>query len=70
MAEANAPKWRVKFWFLDLDKGGWVSLEYAHVPYEDREVALVICTQRAVRLGFTVNKDTKIRVDSETGDLS
>lgn len=59
------PQWRVTFWFL---ADNWIQLGFAFVKAESEDRAVMFCTQRAVKLGFHANKDTKIEVRTETGD--
>lgn len=59
--------WRVKLWFLDIGKGGWVGLEFAFVEAADEHHAVAYSLQRAFRLGFSANRDTQIEAWQETG---
>lgn len=61
------PKYRVEFWFLNLDQGGWCQLGWAHVEAKSREHALGRCSQRALKLGHVVSSDTQISVREEDG---
>lgn len=62
---SETPQWRVTFWFLANE---WTQLGYAFVKAESEHRAIAFCTQRAVKLGFSFNKDTRIEVRPETGD--
>jgi hypothetical protein len=55
----------VTFWFLD---NGWVQVGFAFVAAGSEQVALTMCAQRALKLGFRVDKDTRIKIRPETGD--
>lgn len=59
------PQWRVTFWFL---ADNWIQLGFAFVKAESEYRAVMFCTQRAVKLGFSANKDTKVEIRPETGD--
>lgn len=61
------PDWRVTFWFL-TDAMGWTQLGFAFVKAETERIALMLCTQRAVKLGFRVDADTKVEIRTEIGD--
>jgi hypothetical protein len=63
----ETPQWRVTFWFL-TDAMGWTQLGFAFVGAKSEHHALMLCTQRASRLSFRVDKDTRIEVRPETGD--
>jgi hypothetical protein len=60
-------KFRVEFWFLDTNRGGWCQVGWAYVEAADRDHALGKCVQRAVRLGFVFNTDTLVSVKEEDG---
>lgn len=60
------PGWRVTFWFLN--GMGWVQLGFAFVKARSEYLALMTCTQRASKLGFVVDSDTKVEIRPETGD--
>lgn len=64
-ATGEMPEWRVTFWFL---VGGWVQLGFAFVKARTEHSALAACSQRAAKIGFTVDPDTKIEIRPETGD--
>jgi hypothetical protein len=64
MSEAH-PGWRVTFWFLTGDMG-WTQLGFAFLSAEDEQHAISKAAQRAVKFGFTVNKDTTIDCRRET----
>jgi hypothetical protein len=66
---SDKPQWRVAFWFLDTRQFGvsWVQLGFAYVEARDRDHAITLCSQRAAKLGFGINKDTIIRARRETG---
>ena len=58
--------WRVTFWFLA--GWGWTQLGFAFVEAKSEHHALMLCTQRSAKLGFTVDRDTQIEIRPETGD--
>lgn len=58
--------WRVGFWFLTQETG-WTHIEYAFVRAGSWEAAIAYGAQRVERLGFKVNKDTKIKAAYEEG---
>ena len=66
MTVEEVPEWRVTFWFLN--GMGWVQLGFAFVKARSEHLALALCIQRATKLGFVTDKDTKIEVRPETGD--
>lgn len=61
----EAPEWRVTFWFL---ADGWIQLGFAFVKAKSEHLALMLCTQRASKIGFRVDKDTKVEIRPEAGD--
>lgn len=63
----DVPDWRVTFWFL-TDKLGWTQLGFAFVEAKSEHLALMLCTQRASKIGFEVGKDTIVEIRPETGD--
>lgn len=69
MATDQLPRWRVKMWFL-TDKFGisWVGLEFPFLKAKDRDKAIMYCTERAITLGFTVNKDTVVEANRDNSD--
>ena len=60
--DTKTPEWRVTFWFLD---NGWTQVGYAFVNAKSEHLALARCAQRAERLGFQVDKDTRIDIRPE-----
>lgn len=67
VAQGKKPEYRVEFWFLSVDMGGWCQLGWAFVKAQDRDHALAVCVQRAIRRGHQVNKDTLMSVVEEDG---
>ena len=65
--QGDASDWRVTFWFL-TDHTGWTQLGFAFVAAKSEQHALMLCTQRATKIGFHVDKDTKVEIGPETGD--
>ncbi|HEY1668515.1 MAG TPA: hypothetical protein VGG54_22720 [Trebonia sp.] len=63
-ADGERTDWRVTFWFLNGI--GWVQLGFAFVTAKSEQMALMLCTQRASKLGFIVNNDTQAEVRRET----
>lgn len=63
----KVPEWRVTFWFLS-DGFGWTQLGFAFVKARTEQHALMRCTQRSAKLGFTVDRNTEIEIRPETGD--
>lgn len=61
------PDWRVTFWFL-TGSLGWTQLGFAFVAAKSEHMALMLCTQRASKLGFHVDKDTTVEIRPESGD--
>ena len=61
----EATEWRVTFWFLANE---WTQIGYAFVKAKSEHMALMLCTQRASKLGFRVDSDTKVEIRPETGD--
>jgi hypothetical protein len=64
--DKKVPGWRVTFWYLD--GFGWTQLGFAFVEAKSEQLALMVCTQRASKLGFHVDQDTKVEIRPETGD--
>ena len=67
MDDKKVPDWRVTFWFL-TNNFGWTQLGFAFVEAKSEQHALMRCSQRASKLGFSVDGDTKIEIRPETGD--
>ena len=65
--DKKVPDWRVTFWFL-TDNFGWTQLGFAFVKAKSEQLALMVCTQRASKIGFQVDRDTKVEIRQETGD--
>jgi hypothetical protein len=63
--QGDEPKWRVTFWFL---ANGWIQLGFAFVKARSEHHALTLCAQRAAKIGFTVDRDTRIEIKPETED--
>jgi hypothetical protein len=55
----------VTFWFL---ADGWIQLGFAFVEANSEHAALARCSQRAAKLGFRVDKDTRLEIRPEAGD--
>ena len=60
------PEWRVTFWFLS--SWGWTQLGFAFIKAKNAQIAIMICAQRASKLGFVVDGDTQVEIRPETGD--
>lgn len=62
----ESAEWRVTFWFLA--EWGWTQVGFAFIKAKSEHLALMLCTQRASKLGFRVDKDTKVEIRTEDGN--